>query len=358
MIQKQGLAEVNVFSTEDTSREELEGILNWANVIVAQSPAGIQSVALTLKYQEMGKVVIADYDDLVYSCSPFNPGYKTLGLKEVKVKQKDGSEIWLWKDQEKGFSLKDNYFRYRAQLDLLGVIDGLTTTNEYLRQKYIENMPQGSDEKTFILPNSIDFELFKPFTKQNNKKLRIGWVASASHFNEIWMMKDLLDKLFNKYGDSVVFVELGDVPDLLKVYKDKMEFHPFIDLNIYPLKFASLNLDIGLCPLVNDEFNSYKSQLKWSEYASMKIPSVVSDTLPYECVEEGITGLKAKTDDEFFEKLCMLIENAQLRKEIADRAFDKNYQDFNLATNAKKWIEVYQECYNMVWSRNPVRRKQ
>ena len=90
MITKQGLAEVEVFSVYDTARDDLEGILNWADVIVAQSPAGIQSVALTLRYQEMGKVVIADYDDLVFACSPFNPGYKTLGTKEVKIKQKDG----------------------------------------------------------------------------------------------------------------------------------------------------------------------------------------------------------------------------------------------------------------------------
>ena len=349
MITKQGLAEVEVFSVYDTARDDLEGILNWADVIVAQSPAGIQAVALTLRYQEMGKVVIADYDDLVFACSPFNPGYKTLGTKEVKIKQKDGSEIWLWKDQDRGFSIKDNHHRYRAQIDLMGLIDGITLTNEYLKEKFLENMPPGSDEKSFVIPNSIDFDLFKPFPKRESKKIRIGWVASSSHFNEIWMVQNIIEKVFKKYGDEVIFVELGDVGDLKKIFKDRMEFHSFIDLSIYPLKFASLNLDIGICPLMDDEFNSYKSQLKWSEYAALRIPSVVSDTLPYSCVEEGITGLKAKTEQEFFEKICVLVDNEKLRREIANNAFDKNYKDFNLKTNARMWTEAYENIHSRIW---------
>ncbi len=351
MIRKLNLAEVCIFSTEDISRNDMAEIFQWADVIMTQSPAGIDSIALTLKYQEMGKVVIADYDDLVYSCSPFNPGYKTLGMKEVKIKQKDGTEIWFWKDGEKGFSIKDNYFRYKAQIDLLNVIDGLTVTNEYLLEKYLMEMPEESGEKSFILPNSIDFDLFKPFEKRENKKVRIGWLASSSHFNEAWMMKDIIESILKKYNDTVQFVLLGDVPELWQLFKEKIEYHHFVDLSIYPLKLAALNLDIGICPLVKDEFNSYKSPLKWSEYSAYKIPAVVTDFPPYDCVEEGVTGLKAGDTIEFFDKLCLLVENKKLREDIGNNAFEKNYQDFNLKTNAKLWVEAYQACYDRVFSK-------
>ena len=349
MLKKLGLADVAIYSHENTTREDLGKIIPWSDVVVSQSPAGVSSIAMTVGYQEKGKVVIADYDDLVYSCSPFNPGYKTLGLQEVKMKTKDGQEHWIWRDGERGFSIKDNYCRYRAQLDLLGIIDGLTVTNNYLKERYLENMPDGSADKTFVLPNSIDFDLFKPFPKKDTGKIRIGWTASSSHLNESWMVRNIFTRLFEKYKDDVVFVLLGDIEELRLYFKNKLEYHAFVDLAIYPLKLAALNLDIGICPLVNDEFNCYKSQLKWSEYSAIKIPSVVTDTIPYECVEDGVTGYRAKTEDEFVEKLCLLIENKKLRQDIANNAYEKNYRDFNLKTNAKLWVDAYENCHRRVW---------
>lgn len=346
MIQKLGLAEVYLFDTAVTTKEELKGVIDWCDTVVAQSPAGVQSVAMIMKYQESGKVVVIDYDDLVYSCSPFNPGYKTLGLKEVKTIDKDGKENWIWKDNDQGFSLKDNWMRYRSHLDLFKLSDGITFTNEYLKNAYLSYVPECED-KMYILPNSINFDLFKPFKKKENKRIRIGWLASSSHFNEIWLVRDIFTKLYEKYGDKILFVQLGDVGDLQTVFdKDKMEFHQFVDLSIYPLKFASLNLDIGICPIIDDEFNRNKSQLKWSEYSALKIPSVCSDLPPYVDVEEGVTGFKATTVDQWVEKLSLLIDNSILRKNIAENAFEKNYSDYNLEKNVKKWINTYEDCHD------------
>jgi glycosyltransferase involved in cell wall biosynthesis len=345
MIKKLGLAEVEMFSQHDTSREDITKILEWADVVIAQSPAGVDSVALSVQYQKMGKVVIADYDDLVYSCSPFNPAYKTLGTKNVKVRDVNGVEHDLWKDGFQGFSIKDNYFRMRAQEDIFKIVDGVTVTTELLKEQYIKENPQ-LEGKVVVIPNSIDFNLFKPFPKKESDRIRIGWVTSSSHLNEIWIAKNVMRRIFDKYGNKVVFVQQGDLTELTKVFsKEELEFHSFLDLSIYPLKFASLNLDIGICPLVDDEFNRHKSQLKWSEYASFKVPSVCSKIDPYDCVEDGITGMLAKTEDEFVEKLSKLIDSKELREQIGQNAYEKNYKDFNLEKNAKQWVDFYEDCY-------------
>jgi len=196
----------------------------------------------------------------------------------------------------------------------------------------------------YVLPNSIDFELFKPFPKKDNKKLRIGWTASASHMVEIFMVKRIMRRILDKY--KVTFVILGDIAReaLNNLKDDEIELHPFVDLSVYPLKIASLNLDIGIAPLRDEKFNRCKSQLKWSEYSALKIPSVVSDLEPYYCVEDGVTGMRAKTEDEFVEKMGCLIENPALRSEIAENAYQKNYEDFNLETNIYLWVDCYEDC--------------
>jgi len=353
MIKKLGLAEVEIFSQYDTARDELKDILQWCDLVVAQSPAGVDSVALMLQYQKMGKVVVADYDDLVYSCSPFNPAYKTLGTKNVKVKDTEGKDHDLWCDGVMGFSIKDNTLRMRSQEDIFKVVDGLSITNQILKDKYIEQNECLKDKLVEIIPNSVNFDLFKPFNKRDTGKIRIGWVTSSSHLNEIWIVRDVMNRIFKKYGDKVMFVQQGDLNELKKAFKpEQLEFHNFIDLAIYPLKFASLNLDIGICPLVDDEFNRHKSQLKWSEYASMKVPSVCSDLEPYNCVEDGKTGYLAKTEDEFVEKLCKLIDSKEHRETIGNNAYEKNKQDFNLEKVAHKWVKFYEDCYSRAFGVN------
>ena len=339
MITKLGLAEVRCLDENNVTAESAEEMMNWCDVMVQQSPMGINMVAGIVKYKELGKTVIGDYDDLTFACSPFNPAYKCLGLNEVKIK-KDDKEEFLWEDEKKGFSIKANYFRYKSLQDLLGLFHGVTTTNRVIKNVYSEWC-----QNIFILPNSIDFNLFKPFPKRDNSQVRIGWTASDSHYSEIWMVKRIMRKIFNKYGDKVKFVELGNLAELQFEFTPKeMEMHAFIGLSTYPIKLAALNLDIAICPLDNSEFNRAKSQLKWSEFSSIKVPSVCSKLEPYECVEDGDTGMLAKDDDEFFNKLCELIDNKELREKIASNAYDKNYEDFNLEKNAVLWVEAYEQA--------------
>ena len=338
LIKKLGLAEVKIFQNE-ASQDEMEEILKWGDVIVLQSVMGINMVATIAKLQQMGKAVIGDYDDLSFALSPFNPSYKTLGLNEVKA-TKDGKEEYIWKDGVAGFSIKANYFRYRSLQDILKILNMLTTTGKYIKSKYSE-----FNKNILILPNSIDFNIFKPFPKEDTGQVRIGWTPSDSHYSEIWMVKRIMRKVFNKYGNKVKFVVLGNLLELhVEFTPEEMERHDFIGLDTYPMKLADLNFDIGLCPLDNHEFNKAKSPLKWSEYSSMKVPSVCSKLEPYDCVEDGVTGMVASTEDEFFDKICTLVENEKLRKDIGNNAFDKNYEDYNLEKNVILWMEAYEQA--------------
>jgi len=348
MMEKLGLADVRIFSQYAVARDDVGGMLEWSDFIVSQSPCGADAVALIMQYQRMGKVVVVDYDDLVYSCSPFNPAYKTLGLRDVKIKDVEGVEQWLWEDGKHGFSIKDNYCRYRSQRDIIKIADGITVTNQFLKDCYLEENP-GIEHKVGIFPNSVDFKLFKPFPKVDTGQIRIGWFASASHLSELWIVRNIFKKLFAKYNNKIKFVLQGDIRELCRVFtKEEVEYHPFIDLSVYPIKVAALNLDIGICPIVDDDFNRCKSALKWSEYASLGVPSVCSDLPPYSCVEDGKTGFLAKDEDAFVEKISLLIENEKLRKEIADNAFEKNYQDYNLEKNVVGLAKFYEDIYSRI----------
>ena len=73
MIKKLGLAEVQVFDQNTMGEVEIQDMLQWSDVIIQQSPLGIETVASIAKFKDMGKAVVGDYDDLTFSLSPFNP---------------------------------------------------------------------------------------------------------------------------------------------------------------------------------------------------------------------------------------------------------------------------------------------
>lgn len=339
MIQKKGLAEAVIY-TPDMPPDEVDELAKWADVVVMQSSMGVSVVASTAKMKTLGKAVVGDYDDLSFSVSPFNPSYKEMGLKEVKVKLDNKDEEYLWQDNVNGFSIKANYFRYKSLQDMLKTLTMVTTTGRYIKAIYGEFR-----ENITILPNSIDFNLFKPFPKEDTGQIRIGWTPSDSHYSEIWMVKRIMRKIFDKYKDKVKLVILGNLFELGVEFKPhEYERHNFIGLDVYPLKLADLNLDIGLCPLDDIEFNKAKSQLKWSEYSSMKVPSVVSKLEPYVCVKDYETGLVGKDEDEFFDKLCELIDSEELRKKLTKNAYDQNYEEYNLDKNITLWMDAYERA--------------
>ena len=345
-IKEQGLAEVKVFDDLVMQDEELQEVLAWGDVIVRQSALGIDEVAHVRHYKEnMGKVMVGDYDDYSFAISAYNPTYKTYGLAEVYVMDKQGKKRWWYKNGQDSFDLKENKIRHKSLEDLLRTFDAITVTNPFLKNKYKEHA-----SNVFILPNSIDFDVFKPLPKRDSGRVRIGWTASDSHSSEIVMVKQIMRKVINKYKDKVVFVELGNLTELCHEFnKSEMEFHPWVGLYTYALKLASMNFDIAICPLeLGDpravDFNRAKSQLKWSEMGAMRVPSVCTNAEPYSCVEDGVTGYLASTIDEFADKIGLLVESKDLRTKIGDNAYQKNFEDYNLDNNAILWVEAYEQA--------------
>lgn len=347
-LKRKGLANVNMLNIYDYSPEQVEKEVSESNVIYMPCATGIETLIQITAYLRNKQAVVVDYDDNLFDTHPYNPAYATLGLYPVTITNSDGSVVELWKDQRHGFSLEDNRKRYYAHVDILNTANQITVTTEKLKGTILD---QCSRDESFvnIIPNAIDFNVFKPFGKRvhSKDKIRIGWAASDSHIVEGRYVMRVINELKLRRSDFE-FIILGNIEKLRWVEKESnfnVEWHEFTDLSVYPLKLASLNLDIGIIPLENHSFNLSKSALKWSEYSAMMVPSVVSNLAPYDCVEDGVTGMKANSEIEMVDKICELMDSPQKRAEITLNAYEKNRQDFNIDTVCLKWLEVFERAY-------------
>jgi glycosyltransferase involved in cell wall biosynthesis len=262
----------------------------------------------------------------------------------------------------------DSYGRERKNLMVLGdafrghaietiaKCDAVTVTNKLLA----ENYARFTKKPIYILPNYVDLDWYKIPDKQIERvtdEIRIGWFGSQGHFEDLRMLIPVLDKILKKYP-QVRFVycgyggmssdkkltEIGWGEDVFKeLPRSRREFVIATKPEFWPAKHHTLDLDIGLCPLVDDYFNKCKTNIKWLEYAVMKTPAVVSDVLYGDYVKDGKDALVARTVDEWYDKLVLLIEDSKLRKKIGKNAHKRMLSDFNIDTKWHRFKAVYDE---------------
>lgn len=91
--------------------------------------------------------------------------------------------------------------------------------------------------------------------------------------------------------------------------------------------------DINLAVLHDDDINGAKSELKWFEAACFQIPSVLSSTENYrDVIRHGEDAFLAKSTDDWYEYLRLLITDESLRKGIGTKAQERVKKDYSLSS--------------------------
>lgn len=111
--------------------------------------------------------------------------------------------------------------------------------------------------------------------RQQGSKPRVGWAGGMGHTGDLELVADVVRDL----ADEVDWVFFGMCPEKLRPFI--AEVHEVIDINLYPRKLASMNLDLAIAPLEDNLFNRCKSNLRLLEYGACGFPVVCSDVGPY-----------------------------------------------------------------------------
>lgn len=160
----------------------------------------------------------------------------------------------------------------------IGMCDRLIVTNELLANVY------GYKKETIIIPNYLAYTAWqniyltnpKSFIADKQGPIRIGWSGGMGHPGDLKILKEIADIL----GDKVHWVFLGDIPPGFD--QGNSEVHQPVSPTEYAKKLYSLNLDLALAPLLDNDFNRAKSNLRILEYGACGFPVIASNVLPYQ----------------------------------------------------------------------------
>ncbi|MFA4991914.1 MAG: glycosyltransferase, partial [Candidatus Omnitrophota bacterium] len=101
------------------------------------------------------------------------------------------------------------------------------------------------------------------------------------------------------------------------------------------------SIDIGVYPLPDNEWTRGKTGFKTIQYMSVGIPCVVSNTgANKNIVRDGINGYLADTEDEWIDRISLLIENAGLRKKIGDAGRKTVEESFSVKANVPEYMRI------------------
>ena len=176
--------------------------------------------------------------------------------------------------------------------------------------------------------------------------IRIGFAGSHTHQKDLEMIEEALIEILERFKGKVEVVLFGCATSRL-MSCSSVKFIPFEQAYVrFVKRMFSLNLDIALAPLEDNEFNRCKSNIKWLEYSSCAVPGIYSDLPPYaKDIQSGKDGfLVGSSKKEWVQALEFLICNKKERIKIGYMAQQRVMEEFTLNEDR---VEAIKKTYLM-----------
>jgi glycosyltransferase involved in cell wall biosynthesis len=165
-----------------------------------------------------------------------------------------------------------------------------------------------------IVPITVDMQEYTPRTAAPNRIPVIGWTGSYSTVPHLETVRNVLTNLgkIRKFELKVMGTEnfqVEGVSSHAEPWRADREV-PFLH-----------ECDIGIMPLPDDPWVKLRSHLKVRQFMSVGVPCVASPfgIMP-ELVQDGMNGFLASSEHQWIEKLSSLLDDAELRRGMGERA--------------------------------------
>jgi glycosyltransferase involved in cell wall biosynthesis len=284
--------------------------LDWADLIIVQRYFPIQETWPCIeKILDSGKPVVYEIDDLLWQVPASNP----LAFNMEKTRP---------------YILK-----------LLPLVQAVTVSTSELAEKI-----KPFNANVFVFPNLLDPRLWDmPLPDRTGSLIKIGFAGSQTHQSDLEMIEGAMVNIIDRFKERLEVLLFGCATKRL-LRCPSVRVVPFEQGYVrFVKRLFSLNLDIGLAPLEDNEFNRCKSNIKWLEYSACAVPGIYSDLSPYaKDIQSGKDGLLVgSSEKEWIEALEFLICNEKERIKMGYMARKRIMHDFILGGQRDVYLSSY-----------------
>lgn len=202
-------------------------------------------------------------------------------------------------------------------------------------------------KKTTVIPTVVDTDKFLPkdFTRAD-QPIRIGWSGSDQTARQyLPLMFNVFSCLAEKYKNKVRFLIVSNsMPAIPENLMQHVDFEPWSEA---AEPFLIRQMDIGIMPLVDNQFERGKCGLKLIEYMSVSIPVLASPVgVNTKIVDHGESGYLCENEKDWIDNLSLLIENPELRLKLGRHGRSRVESEYSLVMAADQWVHVIDSILN------------
>lgn len=270
--------------------------------------------------QQQGKICLFLCDDNIWELPPNNPARNT-------------------------YEQADIAHRYQ---EIMRQANMVTTSTPYLAERC-----RKFNKDVRLFRNLVDPGIaeFKSSGRDRPGEIRIGWHGTPHHHDDIAIVDEAFLTIIQRYP-QVKFVFMGYYPPSMstKYPTNRYEYYNFVPVDSFYPCFASLDIDIGLVPLINHPFNLSKTCRKFQEYGVIGAAIICSNVgnytdLPNDVVLKVKDNLSPKS---WVNSISLLIENEQKRKEYQNKAYEYIIKNHDINTFIAERAQLYYDIYAQV----------
>jgi len=171
--------------------------------------------------------------------------------------------------------------------------------------------------------------------RRQGARPRVGWAGGIGHTGDL----ELVEAVVRELSQEVEWVFFGMCPDKLRPYI--AEFHSGVGIETYPAKLASMNLDLAIAPLEDNQFNRCKSNLRILEYGACGFPVVCSDVEAFRGKGLPVTRVRNRFKD-WVEAIRMHLSDLDESARIGDQLRESVTRNWMLeGGNLRDWLDAW-----------------
>ena len=208
--------------------------------------------------------------------------------------------------------------------------------------KYLAEHARQFNSNVEIVPTTIDTDYHKPSVTHSSSPICIGWTGSETTIRHFKLIIPVLKRIKAVYGDKVSFLQISNVTyECPEIGLETVVWNAQDEIQQLE------RIDIGIMPLPNDEWSKGKCGFKGLQYMALEIPTVMSPVgVNTEIINNGENGFFADSEEQWFEVLCKLIDDNQLRKTIGAKGRETIIERYSILSQETHYLSIFEQLTN------------